>query len=77
MAELHLHLNRLAALHTGGEGSLQLKRVSLRHRSNQGKYLAGNLAGKEADLLPTLLQTQEVVVPFTESLATIPLTSPL
>lgn len=76
MAELHLHLNRLAALHTGGEGSLRLKGVSLRHGSNQGKYLAGNLAGKEADLLPKLLRNQEVVVPFTESLPTIPLTSP-
>lgn len=75
MTELHLHLNRLAALHTGGEGTLVLNGVSLRHSSNQGKYLAGNLADKEADLLPKLLRGQEVAIPFTESLPTIPLAS--
>lgn len=75
MAELQLHHNRLAALHTGGEGTLVLNGVSLRHGSNQGKYLAGNLADKEADLLPKLLRGQEVAIPFTESLPTIPLAS--
>ena len=75
LAELHLHLNGLAALHTGGEGSLVFNGVSLRHGSNQGKYLTGNLADKEADLLPRLLQGQKVVIPFTESPPTIPLAS--
>jgi len=75
MAELHLHRNRLAALQTGGEGTLVLKGVSLRHGSNQGKYLAGNLADKEADLLPRLLRGQEVAISFTGALPTIPLVS--
>ena len=73
LQNLHLHLNRLAALHTAGEGALVLERVSLRHGSNQGKYLAGNLADQEADLLPRLLQGQQVTIAFTESIATIPL----
>ncbi len=75
MSNLELHLNRLAALHTGGEGNLALKGISLRHGSNRGKYLAGNLADEEADLLPKLLRDQEVAISFTETPATIPLAS--
>ncbi len=72
---LRLHRNGLAALQTGGEGELLLQGVSLRHDSNRGKYLAGNLADREADLLPPLLQGKEVIVQFTETLPTIPLAS--
>ena len=75
LSDLRLHLNRLAAIQTSGEGNLVLNGVSLRHGSNQGKYLAGNLAAQEADLLPKLLRGQTVSIGFTESLPTIPLAS--
>ncbi|KGD63617.1 poly(beta-D-mannuronate) C5 epimerase [Alcanivorax nanhaiticus] len=74
-SQLKLHHNHLAALQTSGEGELVLNGVSLRHNSNQGKYLAGNLAAREADLLPLLLRGQTVAIEFTEALPTIPLVS--
>ncbi|MZR61277.1 right-handed parallel beta-helix repeat-containing protein [Alcanivorax sp. DP30] len=73
LSQLRLHHNRLAALQTNGEGELLLNGISLRHNSNQGKYLAGNLAAREAELLPPLLRGQTVAVEFTEALPTIPL----
>ena len=67
LADLHLHHNRLAALHTGGEGELTVTGLSLRHHSNRGQYLAGNLAAHESRLLPPLLKGERVQVTFTDS----------
>lgn len=75
MSNLRLHKNHLAALQTRGEGKLEISGVSLRHASNRGKYLAGNLADQEADVLPPLLQGKKVAIRFTEMLPTSPLAS--
>lgn len=75
LSGLQLYRNRQAALQTSGEGQLTLANIQLRHGSNQGKYLAGNLADQEADLLPQLLRGKEVAIRFTETLPTIPLAS--
>ncbi|ERP86930.1 hypothetical protein Q670_04990 [Alcanivorax sp. P2S70] len=67
LTALELHHNRLAALHTLGEGHVQIEGTSLRHHSNRGQYLAGNISARESRLLPQLLQARPVDIPFTDA----------
>ncbi len=67
LTALELHHNRLAALHTRGEGHVQIEETSLRHHSNRGQYLAGNISARESRLLPQLLQALPVEIPFTDA----------
>ncbi|EKF74409.1 poly(beta-D-mannuronate) C5 epimerase [Alcanivorax hongdengensis A-11-3] len=70
LQQLTLYHNALAALHTRGQGAVDIEQASLRHNSQRGHYLAGNLRGREFDLLPRLVSGQPLRIDFTDSPAT-------